>query len=546
LIIFAANTAIESMGGPVLGFCAGRQDDYDGSASILLGPDWHQNQTNPCPVNGKCKVPFGTTTIGLIYLNPEGPMGQPIPRQSAPEIRDVFGRMNMNDTETVALIGGGHAFGKSHGACPLGPGPSPKVDPANPWPGRCGTGRGKDTFTSGFEGAWTTSPTKWSNNYYNELLNYNWQVHVGPGGHFQWKALNGPQSIMMLTTDISLLHDPIYLTLVKTYAANRSILDYQFMHAWYKLTTRDMGPVTRCVGPFVPPAQPFQNPLPPPPATLPPFDLVRKDIWAAITTDQSSILSPDYYNGKPYYGGVFSHLAWSCASTFRHSDYQGGCNGARIRFDPELNWPINTAMDRALMILQPIQQRYANLSWADLIILAGNVAIDMASGAAPLPFCGGRTDASDGTGSENLQQLGNYSSTVQQVRAHALLMGLNDMEMVALSARLRSPAQMNRSGFFGSYTNNPTLLSNQYFITLVNEQWMSYIVTGSGNVEYKAVGKELFMLPQDMALRWDSAYLAIAQDFAADNNLFLTAFRSAWTKLMTIDRFDGPTGNVCN
>jgi len=547
LMIFAANTAIESMGGPVLGFCAGRQDDNDGSASILLGPDWRQNKTNPCPVNGNCKLPFGSTTIGLIYLNPEGPMGQPIPRQSAPQIRDVFGRMGLDDTETVALIGGGHAFGKSHGACPLGPGPSPKVDPANPWPGKCGSGKGKDTFTSGFEGPWTQTPTKWSNSYYRELLHHDWEVHIGPGGHNQWRTVGGPQSIMMLTTDISLLHDPSYLKLVQGFASNISFLNYQFMHAWYKLTTRDMGPVTRCAGPFVPPAQPFQNPLPNPPTSLPPFDLVRKDIWTLINTDQSGFLNPDYYNGKAYYGGVFVQLAWACASTFRHTDYLGGCNGARIRFDPELNWSTNVAMDRALQLLRPIQQRYTNLSWADLIVLAGNVALDMASGTtSPMAFCGGRTDASDGSGSKFLQPLQNFSATADQVRAQALLMGFNDREIVALSARLRSPAQMQRTGYFGSYTTNPTLLSNEYFLTLLNEQWVPYPVTGSGIIEYKAVGKQLFMLPQDMALKWDSSYMAIAEDFASDNNMFITEFQAAWTKLMNIDRFAGPTGNVCH
>ena len=225
------------MGGPVLGFCGGRVDDLNGDWSQELGPTPQQEANMPCPVNGQCKSPLGSSTVGLIYLNPEGPMGQPIPEQTAGEIRDTFGRMTMNDSETVSLIGGGHAFGKTHGACPLGAGPSPKEDPANPWPGLCGTGplKGKlqNAFTSGFEGPWTSDPTRFDNMYFKMLTEHQWEKHTGPGGHWQWRIANATsptapnpnpqdtgnrQDIMMLTSDISLTKDPTnkYQPIVET------------------------------------------------------------------------------------------------------------------------------------------------------------------------------------------------------------------------------------------------------------------------------------------------------------------------------------------
>lgn len=261
LMILAGDTAIESMGGPWFGFCGGRIDDADGSASTLLGPTKEQQELDPCPVNGQCKSPLGTTTVGLIYVNPEGPMGVPDPIGSAGDVRDTFARMGMDDRETVALIGGGHTFGKAHGACKLGPGPSPAEDPANPWPGLCANG----TFTSGFEGAWSSTPTQWSNNYFTELVNNEWENFIGPGGHYQWRIMGNPSSkLMMLTSDMSLLNDPLmkYQPIVTEFAQNVTAFAQAFGAAWYKLTTRDMGPVTRCLGKYVPPAQPFQNPLP--------------------------------------------------------------------------------------------------------------------------------------------------------------------------------------------------------------------------------------------------------------------------------------------
>ena len=384
---------------------------------------------------------------------------------------------------------------------------------------------------------------------------------MSPGGHHQWGTVNGPKKIMMLTSDISLLNDPAgqYQKLVQLFAANQTLLEDTFAHAWYKLASRDMGPVTRCVGPWVPPAQPFQFPLPETPSNLPDFDDVRNSIVKVMSRDASSILRPDTYNGSAYYGALFVHLAWQAASTFRQTDYLGGANGARIRFAPQANWPFNVGMNKTMEVLRPVYDQFNDngfsLSWADLIVLAGTVALEEAVDVSKrsttarkphddLDFCGGRTDASDGKGSNFLPPNGNYSLTVSEMKAVARQLGLSHDQAVALSARLRSPSQMARLGYFGSWTTNPTSLSNEYFITLLNNDWQPFALP-NGLSQYKAVGQQLFMTQTDLNLKYDATYLAIAQEFASDNDLFLLTFQSAWTQVMNADRFDGPVGSVC-
>jgi len=561
LIVLAGTTAIESMGGPVLGFCGGRIDDPNGDWSAELGPTEIQEKYAPCPVNGECKPPLGSTTVGLIYLNPEGPMGKPDPVGSSADVRDAFGRMSMNDSETVALIGGGHAFGKVHGACPKGAGPSPKEDPWNPWPGECGTGKGVDAFTSGFEGPWTPTPTSWDNLYFQQLMKYSWHSHIGPGGHYQW-ATDGPspqapsadgkglQNVSMLTSDISLLNDPTgeYQKYVKMFAEDIKAHEYAFSHAWYKLVSRDMGPVTRCVGNDVPPAQPFQNPLPDPPTNLPDFDKVKQEILKVMRTNNPSVLPADMYDGKPYYGALFVRLAFRCAGTFRVTDYLGGCNGARIRFSPGKNWPVNKALDKALMLLDGVRQDFENLSWADVIALAGTAAIEDAGGIE-LPFCGGRVDDTQGSAWDYVEPSidGSFNESILDVREYFKIMGLSQREYVALIGG-HSLGQMHtsRSGYRGSWTTDPTVLNNNYFITLFAEDWEPYTEPTTGKQFYKASGKDLFMLRTDLVFRYDAELAAIAQEYAGDNDVFLEEFGKAWTKLLNADRFDGPTGNVCD
>eukprot|EP00929_Paragymnodinium_shiwhaense_P087979 TRINITY_DN4816_c0_g2_i1.p1 TRINITY_DN4816_c0_g2~~TRINITY_DN4816_c0_g2_i1.p1 ORF type:complete len:442 (-),score=104.41 TRINITY_DN4816_c0_g2_i1:189-1439(-) len=249
LFTLAGTTAIQSMGGPIKDVCMGRVDSPDGTESLDLGPTPEQEKVAPCEVQGHCKKPLGSTTVGLIYLNPEGPVVKgadgtwapnPDPAESVKDVRDAFGRMGMNDEETVALIGGGHAFGKTHGACPKGPGPSPMENITNPWPGMCGTGVGKDAFTAGFEGPWTTTPTKWGNEYFRLLLSKTWEKHIGPGGHWQWKikdATGDEAGLMRLTSDVALLHDPKYKKICEKFAEDQKALDDAFAGAWLKLVT---------------------------------------------------------------------------------------------------------------------------------------------------------------------------------------------------------------------------------------------------------------------------------------------------------------------
>ncbi|GIL88360.1 hypothetical protein Vretifemale_16333 [Volvox reticuliferus] len=543
------------MGGPILGFCAGRIDDADGTASLPLGPSLDQEMVAPCSVNGDCEAPLGASTMSLIYVNPEGPMAVPDPEKSAPQIREVFARMSMNDSETVALIGGGHAFGKVHGACPTGPGPSPAEQPWNPWPGTCGNGtmkgKGNNTFTSGFEGPWTTNPIRWDNEYFQNLLEYDWEVHIGPGGHHQWRPVKKNSSdpsepvanIMMLTTDVALLKDPSYLELVKLFATNQTALDIAFSHAWYKLVTRDMGPHSRCLGDHVPPPQPFQAPLPPPPAKKPDYKAVTKAITKALRT-ASSALPGDTVGGKPYYGALFATLAWQCASNFRQTDYTGGCNGARIRFAPQKDWPQNVAMDRVLAVLAPIKASFPSLTYADLIVLAGSTALTDAK-AHKIKFCGGRSDANPNETPFPFQPPRVFGNKLVQLKDNALVMGLTLREMVAQQARLRSPSQQRRLGYSGSWTENPSLLTNDYFKVLLNNDWVN-TTSAAGQLEMKAVGKEgIYMMPTDLAVKWDPASAAIAQEFATDSTAFLAAFASGWNKLMVADRFKGPAGNEC-
>jgi len=557
LIILAGTTAIQSMGGPVLGFCAGRIDEDDGTDSLYLGPTAEQQIIDPCPVNGQCKAPLGATTLGLIYVNPEGPMGQPIPEDSAKDVRDTFGRMSMNDEETVALIGGGHAFGKAHGACPLGPGKKPYEDPVHPWQGPCGgDGKGANTFTSGFEGPWTTNPLVFDNSYFSNLLNNKWEVQKGPGGHYQWNAScklkkkcpfapkahgKGTQDIMMLTSDISLTRDLEYLAIVRKYATDPLLFANNFEKAWYKLVTRDMGPITRCVGDDVPPAQPFQYPLPPPPAVQPYWNLVRSSIMEAMYR-QSEILPADVKGMKPYYGGWFVKLAWQCASTFRNSDYLGGCNGARIRFFPQKGWEENAAMNLVLGVLQNVKNEYGDkLTWADLIVIAGNTALEDISGVS-FDFCGGRSDATDGAGSEFLNMM-TYPNKLAAFKDKMKLLGLTPREMVALSGRIRSAESQKSLGYHGSWMDNQNWTwGNQYFKLLLNETWVPI-----NEYEYQSKNQtDVYMMDTDLLLLYDAPLLAIVQEFASDATEFMKQFQSAWAKVMNADRFDGPSGNVCN
>jgi catalase-peroxidase len=258
-------------------------------------------------------------------------------------------------------------------------------------------------FTSGFEGPWTTTPLQWSNQYFQNLLSYNWSLDLSPAKHKQFKPTDrgSPSGIMMLVSDIGLIKHDFYKKYVEEFAQNLSSLEYEFAHAWYHLASHDMGPYTRCIGPFVPPPQSWQHPLPPPLPSdqLPNLDDVKKQILAIMRpTSPSRYLVPDYDGKSLYYGAAFIRLAWQCAATYRRTDYHGGCNGARVRFAPQALWDVNKGMDAVIKVLEPVKNAFPKLSWADLIVYAAHVAIEdsaaSASAQAPMPFCPGRTDAS--------------------------------------------------------------------------------------------------------------------------------------------------------
>jgi len=392
--------------------------------------------------------------------------------------------------------------------------------------------------------------------YFKNLVMHEWVVHKGPGGHFQWRVngtsptapgpQGGRQNIMMLTSDVSLTKDPSYRAIVEDWATIDGVarFDHAWKHAWYKLTTRDMGPVTRCLGPDTPPAQPFQFPLP---AARPPESRARiEHVRAALH--------------KLGGGHSFAALAWQCASTFRITDYQGGCNGARIRFAPQLTWPANRGLDTALGRLQPIKDQFgAALSWADLIVLAGSQSIHHS-----IPFCDGRTDAAEGSGWADLMRsstmLSSDSSSSVRLNEFVMVLGLTAREFVALNGGAYSltSADFETSG-----------LTNVFFTDLLTRKWTLDGDEGepclSGVFGHRAIdhatgalrkchrykstvdeGAAQYMFKSDLLLKFDGPMRAIVDEFAADASLFKLEFVAAWTKVMNADRFDGPVGNLCS
>jgi len=541
LFVLAGDAAIESMGGPTVGFCAGRIDDSTGFWSERLGPNEMQEKNEPCPEGNRCELQ-GAVEVGLIYVNPEGPMidgeRKVDPVLSAHDVRETFRRMGMNDTETVALVGGGHAFGKMHGACPGGPGESPAENPENPWAGNCGTGVGVDTFTSGFEGPWTSNPTQWDNEYFKNLFDYDWEQVTSPGGPQQWMATNefrkkAPQvdlssevEIVMNTADLALKYDPQYKPISKRFMKDQAYLDEQFAEAWYKLMTRDMGPVTRCLGNLVPEPRPFQNPLPNPPKKMVEFKEVKKVLKAMIRERMPK--GTDVAE-------KFARLAWRCAATHRVTDYTGGCNGARIRLAPQKDWPVNAGLDVALRALERVQQKFnGRVSIADLIVLAGNTALEL-NGAPKLPFCAGRTDATeDGDAGVMPPRLGD-NSDLDDLRESALLLGVSPREWTALQA-YRVMATDDQSG-------------SSYFKRLLFSDWERVEVELGGKTKtlYKSKNSRRLRTIEraEYLLTIEPEFRAAAQDFATEPQVLAQEFAAAWTKIMNADRYDGPAGNLC-
>lgn len=487
----------------------------------------------PCESDGECQVSgdtvLGPTTLGLIYVNPEGPLANGDTVGSAIDIKASFGQMGMNFTETVALIGGGHAFGKAHGACmaedaPCGEGPM--------------AGKGPNTLTSGLDGQWTTTPTTWSNEFFNNLFNIDWTMVTTRAGAEQWAPVgpDGPLmpedgNVIMLTSDLALRDDDDFAPIAQMYAANITALELSFAEAWYKLTSQDKGPHERCVGEEVPEPRGWQNPLPAAPAadTLPPVADLREAVVNQLVVNGTSN------------AGLFATYAYNCGATFRATDFRGGCNGLRQRFPPYSDRPEFAGLQDALDALAPVKETYPAVSWSDLLVMAGQVAHEEAGGNV-LPFCLGRVDAEDS--GEVFVPVRTYSDPIVANRDNMKVMGLTAPEFVALAGRLRDLTYETANGPGGIADPTPAVFDNQFFSTLLNNQWQmanngtAFQAEGEGN-------EGVLISPEDYALIQDPELLAIVQDFVANGAAFKDTFAYAWAKLMNADRYDGPSSNAC-
>jgi catalase-peroxidase len=575
LIVFAGNVAYESMGFKTFGFGFGREDVWEPD-EVFWGPEdtWLGDER----YSGERELagPFGAVQMGLIYVNPEGPNGNPDPLAAARDIRETFARMAMNDEETVALIVGGHTVGKCHGA--VGEeyiGPEPEGCPIEAqglgWFNTFGSGKGADTLTSGLEGAWTNEPTKWDNGYLDNLYRYDYELTTSPAGAHQWKPKNPEaegtvpdahdpakrHAPMMLTTDLALKLDPTYGPISKRFCENPDQLADAFAKAWYKLLHRDMGPVSRYLGPWVPEPQLWQDPVP-----ALDHDLVGDaDIAALKRTLLGSGLSISQLVAT----------AWASASSFRGTDKRGGANGARIRLAPQKDWEVNdpTELAKVLHALEQIQQEFngsqsgaTKVSLADLIVLGGCAAVEQAARNAgfdiAVPFRPGRTDATQeqtdvdtfavleptADGFRNYLRPEEKLPPEQRLLDRANLLKLSAPEMTALVGGLRVLNANYHQTAHGVFTDRPEALTNDFFVNLIdmNTEWKTSAATANvyegrdratGELKWTATAV-------DLVFGANSQLRAIAELYACEDarEKFVRDFAAAWDKVMNLDRFD--------
>jgi catalase-peroxidase len=576
LMILAGNVALESMGFKTFGFGGGREDVWEadevywGTERTWLGDERYSGDR-------ELANPFGAVQMGLIYVNPEGPNGNPDPVAAARDIRETFRRMAMNDEETVALIAGGHTFGKTHGAAPdsnVGPEPeaAPIEDQGLGWKNRFGTGKAGDAITSGIEVIWTTTPTKWSNDYFKHLFSYEWELTKSPAGANQWKPKNGAsagtvpdpfdkskrRSPSMLTTDLSLRLDPAYEKISRRFYENPDQFADAFAKAWYKLTHRDMGPIARYLGPLVPKEhQLWQDPVPPVDHEL----IGDRDIAALKAKILASGLSVSQ----------LVSTAWAAAATFRGSDKRGGANGARIRLAPQKDWEVNqpAALAKALQALEAIQKEFnasqsggKKVSLADLIVLGGNTAVEQAAKKAGcevrVPFSPGRTDASQqqtdvesfavleptGDGFINYLRKGHPVPAEELLVDRAQLLTLTAPEMTVLVGGMRALNANFGQSKHGVFTKRPETLTNDFFVNLLDMSTQWQPSAGSEGVyegrdrktnEVKWTGTRV-----DLIFGAHSELRALAEVYACADSKekFVKDFAAAWTKVTNLDRFD--------
>jgi catalase-peroxidase len=573
LIAFAGNCALESMGFETFGFGFGREDIWE-PEEIFWGPEDSWLGDERYSGDRELSGPLGAVQMGLIYVNPEGPNGNPDPLAAARDIRETFRRMAMNDEETFALIAGGHSFGKTHGAANAEEyvGPEPEAAPLEEqglgWKNRYGTGKGRDAITSGLEVTWTQTPTRWSNYFLENLFGFEWELSESPAGAKQWVAKDAGNVIpdpetdeptrkpTMLTTDLALRVDPIYEQIGRRFLENPDEFADAFARAWYKLLHRDMGPVERYLGPWVPEPQLWQDPVPPVD-----HDLIGNAEIAAL---KATILDS---------GLTVSQLvttAWASAASYRHTDKRGGANGARIRLAPQKDWAVNEPEQLAsvLRTLEDIQQAFAvsqpgrKVSLADLIVLAGCAAVEQAARNAgyevTVPFTPGRTDASqEQTDVETFRVLEpradgfrNYLRAGEKLPAETLLvdraymLSLAPPEMTVLVGGLRALGVGHAQAGHGVFTDRPGTLSTDFFVNLLDmgTEWKA---SASAENVYegrdRATGEVTWTATAvDLAFGANSELRALAEVYAADDaqEKFVRDFVAAWDKVMNLDRFD--------
>jgi catalase-peroxidase len=576
-MILAGNVALESMGFKTFGFGGGREDIWEPEEDIYWGSENKWLADKRYSGDRDLENPLAAVQMGLIYVNPEGPNGNPDPIAAARDIRETFARMAMNDEETVALIAGGHTFGKTHGAGDAAlVGPEPEAagieEQGLGWKSRFGTGKGGDTITSGLEVTWTSSPTKWSNNFFWNLFGYEWELTKSPAGAQQWKPKGGAgagtvpdahdpskrHAPSMLTTDLALRFDPAYEKISRRFLENPDQFADAFARAWFKLTHRDMGPISRYLGPLVPKEQLlWQDPVP-----VVDHKLIDEQDVAAL---KAKILASGLSISQ------LATTAWASAATFRGSDKRGGANGARIRLAPQKNWEVNQPAELAKVLqkLESIQKDFNSaqsggkkVSLADLIVLGGCAAVEAAAKKAgqdvKVPFAPGRTDASQeqtdvdafavleptADGFRNYVRKGLEGSVAERLVDKAQLLTLTAPEMTVLIGGLRALNANVGQSKHGVFTKRPETLTNDFFVNLLDMGTKWQKSAASENVlegrdrktgELKWTGTVV-----DLVFGSNSQLRALAEVYASSDaqKAFVRDFVAAWNKVMNLDRFD--------
>jgi catalase-peroxidase len=576
LLVYTGNVAMESMGFKTFGFGFGRPDVYD-AEEVFWGPEDSWLGDERYSGDRELAGPLGAVQMGLIYVNPQGPNGNPDPLRAARDIRETFRRMAMNDEETVALIVGGHTFGKCHGAAPDAEyvGPEPEGCPVHAmgigWHNTFGTGKGDDTITSGIEGAWTNNPIQWDNGFLDNLFKYEWELSASPAGAHQWKPKNPEaqgtvpdphdpskrHSPMMLTTDLSMRFDPIYEPIVRRFYENPDQLADAFARAWYKLLHRDMGPVSRYLGPWVAEPQIWQDPVP------------SVDHQLVDDADVASLKSTILGSGLSIQQLVST--AWASASTFRGTDKRGGANGARIRLTPQKDWAINNPAQLApvLQKLEQVQQSFNSsqtggkkISLADLIVLGGCAADEQAAKDGGFnitgPFSPGRTDASQAQtdvesfavmeptsdGFRSFIRPGDKLPPEQRLVDKAFMLNLSAPEMTVLIGGLRVLNANYDGSARGVLTDRPGRLTNDFFVNLLDmgTEWRTAVAPehvyegrdrATGQAKWTATAV-------DLVFGSNSELRALAEVYGSEDakEKFVRDFVAAWDKVMNLDRFD--------